>query len=103
MVHQSYKTSVGEEYVIRGNAALIKCNIPSFVADFVRITSWETDTKEKFYPEKTQAGYGNLRIESRKSNIFFQLLYKLIDFFLSAGEKCIYFRYAWESGYVGIS
>ncbi|KAK8752895.1 hypothetical protein OTU49_008128, partial [Cherax quadricarinatus] len=39
VVQQFYKTSVGEEYVIKGNAALIKCNIPSFVADFVKVTS----------------------------------------------------------------
>lgn len=29
-----------KEYVIRGNAAVLKCSIPSFVADFVRVESW---------------------------------------------------------------
>ena len=28
------------EYVIKGNAAVLKCAIPSFVADFVRVESW---------------------------------------------------------------
>lgn len=28
------------EYVIRGNAAVLKCSIPSFVADFVLVESW---------------------------------------------------------------
>lgn len=28
------------EYVIRGNSAVLKCSIPSFVADFVRVDSW---------------------------------------------------------------
>lgn len=28
------------EYVIRGNAAVLKCSIPSFVADFVKVESW---------------------------------------------------------------
>lgn len=28
------------EYVIKGNAAVLKCSIPSFVADFVRVESW---------------------------------------------------------------
>lgn len=28
------------EYVIRGNTAVLKCSIPSFVADFVRVESW---------------------------------------------------------------
>lgn len=29
-----------KEYVIRGNAAVLKCSIPSFVADFVYVESW---------------------------------------------------------------
>jgi hypothetical protein len=28
------------EYVIRGNPAILKCQIPSFVADFVHVESW---------------------------------------------------------------
>lgn len=28
------------EYVIRGNTAVLKCNIPSFVADFVKVEAW---------------------------------------------------------------
>lgn len=31
------------EYVMRGNAAVIKCSIPSFVADFVQVTAWIDD------------------------------------------------------------
>lgn len=40
VVGQFYEAEVVSEYVIRGNAAVIKCNIPSFVADFVRVDSW---------------------------------------------------------------
>lgn len=32
------------EYVIRGNTAILKCSIPSYLADFVRIESWIDDT-----------------------------------------------------------
>lgn len=28
------------EYVIKGNTAVLKCNIPSFVSDFVRVEAW---------------------------------------------------------------
>lgn len=28
------------EYVIKGNTAVVKCSIPSFVADFVKVESW---------------------------------------------------------------
>ena len=31
---------MAKEYVIIGNDALMKCSIPSFVADMVRVISW---------------------------------------------------------------
>lgn len=40
MVNQFYEAEILKEYVIRGNAAVLKCSIPSFVADFVRVESW---------------------------------------------------------------
>lgn len=29
-----------EEYVLRGNAAILKCHIPSFVSEYVMVVSW---------------------------------------------------------------
>nr|XP_015838915.1 PREDICTED: Down syndrome cell adhesion molecule isoform X43 [Tribolium castaneum] len=40
VVNQYYEAEVVSEYVIRGNTAVLKCNIPSFVADFVRVEAW---------------------------------------------------------------
>lgn len=40
VVNQFYGADILMEYVIRGNAAVLKCSIPSFVADFVRVESW---------------------------------------------------------------
>lgn len=40
MVTQYYEAEVVSEYVIRGNTAVLKCNIPSFVADFVKVEAW---------------------------------------------------------------
>lgn len=40
MVNQFYDAEIIKEYVIRGNAAVLKCSIPSFVADFVYVESW---------------------------------------------------------------
>ncbi|VEN44089.1 unnamed protein product [Callosobruchus maculatus] len=40
VVTQYYEAEVVSEYVIRGNTAVLKCNIPSFVADFVRVEAW---------------------------------------------------------------
>jgi hypothetical protein len=31
---------VGKEYVISGNDALMKCSVPSHVADFITVVSW---------------------------------------------------------------
>jgi Down syndrome cell adhesion molecule-like protein 1 len=39
-VLQPYESEAANEYVIRGNSALLKCVIPSFVADFIRVVSW---------------------------------------------------------------
>lgn len=29
-----------EEYVLRGNPAVLKCHVPSFVAEFVSVETW---------------------------------------------------------------
>lgn len=43
MVQQYYDSEVNNAYVIRGNSAILKCSIPSFVADFVAVVSWNDD------------------------------------------------------------
>ncbi|XP_055856729.1 cell adhesion molecule Dscam2 isoform X24 [Episyrphus balteatus] len=40
VVNQYYGADILMEYVIKGNSAILKCSIPSFVADFVRVESW---------------------------------------------------------------
>lgn len=40
VVSQFYITEAENEYVIKGNAAVMKCKIPSFVADFVYVEAW---------------------------------------------------------------
>ncbi|XP_055856707.1 cell adhesion molecule Dscam2 isoform X4 [Episyrphus balteatus] len=44
VVQQYYESEVNNEYVIRGNSAVLKCSIPSFVADFVQVISWQDET-----------------------------------------------------------
>lgn len=41
---QNYITEAENEYVIRGNSAVVKCKIPSFVADFVSVDAWLDDS-----------------------------------------------------------
>ena len=58
MASHLYTTSGGDqEYVIIGNDVLLKCNIPSFVADFVHVTGWvDSEGVEYLIDNK----YGNL-------------------------------------------
>lgn len=59
VVTQYYEADVNKEHVIRGNSAVIKCLIPSFVADFVEVVSWHTDQDETFYPDSK---FGSLQL-----------------------------------------
>ena len=56
MVAQYYDTDVNKEYAIRGNSAIMKCVVPSFVADFVKVLSWHTDQGEEFVPQDEELG-----------------------------------------------
>lgn len=48
VVEQFYQSEVNNEYVIRGNSAVLKCSIPSFVADFVSVVSWHDETGSSY-------------------------------------------------------
>ncbi|XP_065340871.1 cell adhesion molecule Dscam1 isoform X26 [Cloeon dipterum] len=54
VVQQFYQSEVNNEYVIRGNSAVLKCSIPSFVADFVSVVSWQDDTGNTFHASGEQ-------------------------------------------------
>lgn len=57
VVIQPYETDVGKEYVILGNDALMKCQIPSFVADSVSVFSWTSSEDElKSYTHENSQG-----------------------------------------------
>lgn len=52
VVTQYFEAEVVSEYVIRGNTAVLKCNIPSFVADFVKVEAWvDSDGGEYLYSD----------------------------------------------------
>lgn len=57
VVSQVYETDVNKEYTIRGNSAILKCQIPSFVADFVSVISWHTDQDEVFTYQTEDGNY----------------------------------------------
>ena len=49
VVTQQYETDAEREYVIIGNTALLKCKIPSFVADFVSVESWKDNENNEYF------------------------------------------------------
>lgn len=59
MVQQFYQSEVNNEYVIRGNSAVLRCSIPSFVNDFVTVLSWQDENGNL---------YGSLDDENSKNN-----------------------------------
>lgn len=40
-VNQYYEAILHDMFVIRGNTAIFKCIVPSFVADYISVVSWE--------------------------------------------------------------
>lgn len=49
------------EYVIRGNSAILKCSIPSYIAEFVSIEAWIREDGEIYLAEQqlaTNTGQG---------------------------------------------
>ena len=58
MVTQPYETDLLKAFVINGNDALLKCEIPSFVADFVTVESWLDNERNQYFTAMNN-NYGN--------------------------------------------
>ena len=56
VAQQHYKTGGSEEYNIVGNDAILQCNVPSFIADFVTVQGWVDSEGNDFL---SQDGLGN--------------------------------------------
>ena len=60
VINQVYDAQITPiEYVMRGNSAILKCLIPSFVSDFVQVIAWMSDDGEEFLPQKDFVGGKN--------------------------------------------
>ncbi|XP_036333540.1 Down syndrome cell adhesion molecule-like protein Dscam2 isoform X48 [Rhagoletis pomonella] len=57
VVSQFYITEAENEYVIKGNAAVVKCKIPSFVADFVQIEAWVDEEGVELWRSNSSQAY----------------------------------------------
>lgn len=57
VVNQYYEAQVYDVFVIKGNAAVFKCNLPSFVSDHLEIITWEDTLGTKYlYPVNSDYG-----------------------------------------------
>jgi hypothetical protein len=73
VVNQYYNAGImDQEYVMRGNSAIIKCSIPSFVADFVYVVAWIDSDGQEFLPPTDESFTGG-----KQSNV---LINKLLQF-----------------------
>ena len=61
-MYQDYKSEVNNEFVIRGNSAILKCHVPSFVADFVSVQAWVDGEGGVYFPSTS---YGNQRPQGK--------------------------------------
>ncbi|XP_036142514.1 Down syndrome cell adhesion molecule-like protein Dscam2 isoform X21 [Monomorium pharaonis] len=50
VVTQPYNPEILTEYVIRGNSAILKCSIPSYIAEFVTVEAWIREDGEVYLP-----------------------------------------------------
>lgn len=47
-VEQAYQLRVNDEFVLKGNSAVLKCIVPSFMGDFLEIIEWVSESGESF-------------------------------------------------------
>ena len=55
VVSQQYIAETHNVHVIIGNSALFKCEIPSFVTDFVTVISWSDHEGNEYFLGNSQS------------------------------------------------
>ena len=88
-VAQPYETRVGDEFVILGNDALVKCSVPSFAADYLEVVGWVTD--QGYAIDSTSVdGNQNSQRQATLSYIIYECLQK--NTFLERKNILLYFE-----------
>lgn len=70
VVTQPYNPEILTEYVIRGNSAILKCSIPSYIAEFVTVEAWIREDGEVYLPTDLTVAQGITDPIGRFSNYF---------------------------------
>lgn len=55
-MEQSYQLRVNDEFVLKGNTAVLKCIVPSFMGDFLEIIEWVSESGESFVNNRSEKG-----------------------------------------------
>ncbi|XP_023233546.1 Down syndrome cell adhesion molecule-like protein Dscam2 isoform X2 [Centruroides sculpturatus] len=58
VILQNYEIRSFDEFVLRGNMAVLRCPIPSFVSDYVRVSHWERNDSFFITPTTGDGRYG---------------------------------------------
>ena len=81
VVSQDYVARVHEIDVILGNAGLLKCEIPSFVIDFVSVINWVNDQGEELFSAQNSIGkQSSLLVLYKKNHMTWETQAKLSSF-----------------------
>lgn len=90
VVTQFYITEAENEYVIKGNSAVMKCKIPSFVADFVQVEAWiNAEDGSEFSHSNDSNAYGSNILGHILFFFFFHYCF-LVRVFSKPRTFCIY-------------
>lgn len=60
VIDQKYSVQVHDEYVIAGNTAVLKCQVPSYVSDYVVVNAWILNNGLHLYPNTDIGGKYNV-------------------------------------------
>lgn len=80
------------EYFMRQNAAIIRCSVPSFVADFVYVVAWvDSDGKEYVASENFSESKGDRNTPTNlpAPNSVFSLFGYVYLWFISSDDICV--------------
>lgn len=67
VIHQRYELEVQNPGGFIGSNVIIKCNIPQFVKEYVKVTSWLEEPMHNIYPSQ-EGGETNL-VDAQKKNL----------------------------------
>ena len=80
VAHQAYRVAVHEEPVILGNDVLVKCNIQSYVTDFVRVVEWVDSEGHSFSSSQYNGNWFNLVTEPWLNSVWVVRVWHVVNF-----------------------